>query len=86
MRPTPGPGVAAHSSRDGCRPCRPCRGAAGPVRHFAAVARVQDAGQGGGGREGRHRHRWQAGYRRRFQSDGPNDGGTIGMAAGHVRF
>jgi len=86
MRHTSGPGVAAHRSRDGSRPCRPCRGAAGSVRHSAAAACVQDAGQGGGGREGRHCHRWQASHRRRFQPDGPDDGGNTGLAAGHVRF
>jgi len=64
VRPTPGSGVAAHRSRDGCRPRRPRRGAAAPVRHSAAAARVQNSGQSGGRREGRHRHRRQAGHRR----------------------
>jgi len=83
--PAAGPGVAAHCSRDGRGPCRTRRSAAGPVRHVGAAARVQDVGQGGGGREGGHRHRWQAGHRRRFQPNGPDDGGLVGLAAGHVR-
>jgi len=85
VRLAAGPGVVAHRAGHGRGPRHPRRGAAGPVRHTAAAARVQDAGQSGPGREGGRGDRRQTGHRRRFQSDGADDRGPVGLAAGDIR-
>jgi len=85
VRPAPGPGIVAYRAGHGRGPRRTRRSTTGPVRHAAAAACVQDAGQSGHGRKGGRGDRRQTGHRRRFQSNGPDDRGSIGLATGDVR-